>query len=140
MWTRLSTTANANTDQITLETAVDWSINDTVVIATTGLRHSQSESETRTITAISADRMTLTLDSPLENTHLGETVTLTGDRTMEARAEVGLLTHNVVVRGSDDDQWHDEIEACPEGFDTGTSMFCGDFCWRLGVFFSDIKF
>ena len=38
---------------------------------------------------------------------------------LEARAEVGLLAHNVVVRGSDNDEWHDEIEECPEGFDTG---------------------
>ena len=40
-------------------------------------------------------------------------------KALEARAEVGLLTHNVVVRGSDNKQWHDTIEACPEGFDPG---------------------
>ena len=38
---------------------------------------------------------------------------------MEARAEVALLTRNVVVRGSDNDEWHDVIEKCDEGFDTG---------------------
>lgn len=36
------------------------------------------------------------------------------------RAEVGLLTHNVVVRGSVNHQWSETIEACPAGFDTGT--------------------
>ena len=45
-----------------------------------------------------------------------------GSVTLEARAEVGLLTHNVVVRGSDNDEWHDVIKACPEGFDTGISF------------------
>jgi len=28
-------------------------------------------------------------------------------------AEVGLLTRNIVFRGSNDQQWHDQIEACP---------------------------
>ena len=51
--------------------------------------------------------------------HLGETVPLSDTHSLEARAEVGLLTHNVVFRGSDDPVWHDKIEACPEGFDTG---------------------
>lgn len=35
------------------------------------------------------------------------------------RAEVALLTRNVKVIGTNDQQWADEIEACPEGFDTG---------------------
>jgi len=35
------------------------------------------------------------------------------------RAEVGLLSRNVRVIGSRDMQWADDIEACPDGFDTG---------------------
>ena len=35
------------------------------------------------------------------------------------RAEVGLLSRNVRVIGTRDQQWSDEIEACPDGFDTG---------------------
>ena len=44
---------------------------------------------------------------------------LGGGHRLEACAEVGLLTRNVVVRGSDNKQWNDTIEACSEGFDTG---------------------
>ena len=56
--------------------------------------------------------------------------------TLEARAEVGLLTHNVVVRGSNDPQWDDVIEACPAGFDTGEfatqTCFQGRFGEEIG--------
>ena len=38
--------------------------------------------------------------------------------TLETRAEVGLLTRNVVVRGSVQEEWVEEIEACLEEFDT----------------------
>ena len=55
----------------------------------------------------------------LQFKHLGETLTIEGSNQLEARAEVGLLSHNVVVRGSDNVQWHDVIEACPAGFDPG---------------------
>lgn len=71
------------------------------------------------ITAVSADGLTLTLDEPLEYTHLGVTVTLADGTKFEGRAEVGLLTRNIVVRGSQNQEWADTIEACPDGFDTG---------------------
>jgi len=41
---------------------------------------------------------------------------------VEFRTEVGLLTHNVVVRGNQDPQWEDEIKACPAGFNTGNAF------------------
>ena len=59
----------------------------------------------------------------LDYAHLGETIDIglgmDPGKALEARAEVGLLTHNVVVRGSDNKQWHDTIEACPDGFSPG---------------------
>ena len=64
--------------------------------------------------------MTLTLDSALEADHLGTQEIFDGTL-VEFRAEVGLLTHNVVVRGNTDPQWEDFIEACPAGFNTGKS-------------------
>ena len=38
---------------------------------------------------------------------------------LEARAEVGILSRSILFRGSNNMQWHDEIEPCPEGFDPG---------------------
>ena len=81
---------------------------------------SQRENEKHTIAAVSPDQMTLTLAEALEFGHLGETQTFEGGITLETRAEVGLLTHNVVVRGSNLKDWNDEVEACPAGFDPGT--------------------
>ena len=50
--------------------------------------------------------------------HLGMTVSYGGEM-LEARAEVGLLTHNILFRGSVNDDWNDAIEPCDAGFDPG---------------------
>ena len=75
-WTRLDQTADAGDTQIVLESPVDWSVGDQIVIATTGERHSQKENEVRNITNISTDNRTLTLNEALDYKHLGETVEL----------------------------------------------------------------
>jgi len=74
----------------------------------------------RTIASVSADGKTLTLTEPLEYTHLGVEVTLGDGTVLQGRAEVGLLTRNVLVQGSQSMEWNDKIEACPDGFNTGT--------------------
>ncbi|XP_067950949.1 fibrocystin-L-like [Watersipora subatra] len=119
-WTRLSSTAVAGSTQIELEWGqADWPVGGTIAIATTGDRHSQIETELRNITAISNDGKMISFSEPLEYEHLGVTEELGGGHTLEMRAEVALLSRNVRVIGSRDIQWSDEIEACPDGFDTG---------------------
>jgi hypothetical protein len=98
IWTYLSATADNGSSQITLRQAVDWSIGSQIVIATTGDYESQGESEVRTIANISSNGLTLTLNTPLNYTHLGITQSV-GSTTIEMRAEVGLLTHNVLFQG-----------------------------------------
>jgi hypothetical protein len=97
-WTRLASTAAAGATQITLLQSVNWPVGSQIVIATTGDHMSQGQTETRIITAISSNGLTLTLDSPLVNTHLGITQ-IVGTTSVEMRAEVGLLSHNVVFQG-----------------------------------------
>lgn len=82
-------------------------------------RHSQRENEVRKIAAVSTNGLMLTLEEPLKYTHLGVSVTLPDGTLFEARAEVGLLTRNIVVRGSQHQEWNDAIKACPDGFNTG---------------------
>ncbi|NP_001305057.1 PKHD1 like 1, tandem duplicate 1 isoform X1 [Danio rerio] len=118
-WTRLSQTAQGGSSTLTLMDAVTWKIGDEIVIASTGHRHSQAENELKRIASVSADGRTLTLTEPLTNTHLGVSVTLPDGTVFEARAEVGLLTRNIVVRGSNNAEWNDQIKACPSGFNTG---------------------
>lgn len=117
-WTRLDNTAVAGATSITLTHPVDWKVGDSIAIATTNHRHTQKETEESTIASVSADGRTLTLTQPLQYEHLGVIGTY-GGQNIEFRAEVGLLTRSIVVRGTNDDQWHDVIEECPQGFDTG---------------------
>lgn len=97
-WTRLAATATAGSTQITLLQPVSWPVGSEIVIVTTGNYQSQGQTETRTITAISPNGLTLTLNTALSYQHLGVTQTF-GGTPVEFRAEVGLLTHNVVFRG-----------------------------------------
>ncbi|XP_056106663.1 fibrocystin-L-like [Rhinichthys klamathensis goyatoka] len=118
-WTRLSQTARNGSNTLTLMDAVTWKTGDEIAIASTGHRHSQRENELMRIASVSADGRTLTLTEPLRYTHLGVSVTLPDGTVFEARAEVGLLTRNIVVRGSNNVEWNDQIAACPDGFNTG---------------------
>nr|XP_055075131.1 fibrocystin-L-like [Misgurnus anguillicaudatus] len=118
-WTHLSQTAQNGSSTLTLMDAVTWKTGDEIVIASTGDRNSQRENELRKIASVSADGRTLTLTEPLTYTHLGVSVTLPDGTVFEARAEVGLLTRNIVVRGSYNQEWNNSIPACPDGFNTG---------------------
>ncbi|XP_062600839.1 fibrocystin-L-like [Saccostrea cucullata] len=117
-WTRLQTTAAVGATDIVLTHPVDWKTGDVIVIATTGHRHTQQQTEQRTISSVSADGITLTLTQPLGYEHLGVTARY-GEHDIELRAEVGLLTRNIVIQGTNNEVWNDLIEACPDGFDTG---------------------
>lgn len=130
-WTRLDSTAAAGTNTLSLVDPVEWNVGDEIVIASTGHRHTQSENEKKKISAISVDKRTLTLDSNLEAEHVGTQETFDGTL-VEFRAEVGLLTHNVVVRGNQDPQWEDEIEECKAGFNTGEFAVQTCFLGRFG--------
>ncbi|XP_029299003.1 LOW QUALITY PROTEIN: PKHD1 like 1, tandem duplicate 1 [Cottoperca gobio] len=135
-WTHLAQTATTGSVTLTLMKAVTWKVGDEIVIASTGNRHSQKENEVRIIDAVSADGKTLTLTEALQYTHLGVTVTLPDGTVFEGRAEVGLLTRNILIRGSQHEEWEDTIEACPDGFNTGEfatqTCFQGRFGEEIG--------
>ncbi|XP_059501744.1 PKHD1 like 1, tandem duplicate 1 isoform X2 [Stegostoma tigrinum] len=118
-WTHLAQTAEAGSSTLILQKPVTWRPGDKIVIASTGDRHSQRENEDRIIEAVSDDGRTLNLTEPLTYQHLGVSIRLPDGVVFEARAEVGLLTRNIVIRGSNHVEWNDQIEACPDGFDTG---------------------
>ena len=95
-WTQLGDTAEPGDRHITLQGAMNWEPGDRIVIASTDYwsRHD----EERTITSI--DDSTLELDRALEYQHWGTLQTFAGT-TVDERAEVGLLSRNVVIRGND---------------------------------------
>ncbi|XP_043994771.1 fibrocystin-L-like isoform X2 [Gambusia affinis] len=135
-WTHLAQTAASGSTTLTLTEAVTWKPGEEIVIASTGHRHSQRENEVRTIAGVSAGGKTLTLAKPLTFSHLGVSAKLPDGAVFEARAEVGLLTRNIVVRGSQNLEWSDEVEACPDGFNTGEfatqTCFQGRFGEEIG--------
>ncbi|KAA0710214.1 Fibrocystin-L Polycystic kidney and hepatic disease 1-like protein 1 [Triplophysa tibetana] len=131
-WTRLSQTAQSGSSTLTLMDAVTWKAGNEIVIASTGNRHSQRENELRRIASVSDDGRTLNLTEPLTFTHLGLSVNLPDKTVFQARAEVGLLTRNIVIRGSNNQEWNDQIPACPAGFNTGEFAVQTCFQGRFG--------
>ncbi|XP_012578380.1 PREDICTED: fibrocystin-L [Condylura cristata] len=136
VWTRLAHTAKAGERTLILQEAVTWKAGDKIVIASTGHRHSQRENEKMTIASVSADGKHITLTNTLNHTHLGITVTLPDGTLFEARAEVGVLTRNILIRGSDNIEWNNKIPPCPDGFNTGEfatqTCFQGKFGEEIG--------
>ena len=80
--------------------AVDWSVNDEIAIASTDFNHNHSES--RRIKKIGADFKTLILDAPLTYQHYSAEEKY-DSYTLPMRAEVALLTRNIVFQGSIED-------------------------------------
>ncbi|MES2890144.1 MAG: G8 domain-containing protein [Pseudomonadota bacterium] len=100
-WTQLATTATAGATQVTVRASPGWAVGDQIVIAST--TRDMNQAEVRTITAISG--ATLTLNQALAHRHQGPTESYgNGTRTwvLDEGAEVGLLTHNIVVQGDAD--------------------------------------
>ncbi|MGL4612284.1 MAG: G8 domain-containing protein [Trueperaceae bacterium] len=93
-WTKLATTAQQGDTTLTLQDAVNWQVGDQIVIASTDFDYAQAESFTvRRV----ADK-TITLDKPLAYMHYGELQTYNG-QSVDQRAEVGLLSRNITIRG-----------------------------------------
>lgn len=99
-WTSLASTASPGDTTVTLITAVDWKAGEVIVIAPTS--YQSTEAEERTIVSVDntdPSRPVLTLDSPLLYQHFSGVQTFSNGDFIEMRAEVGLLTRNVVFRG-----------------------------------------
>ena len=94
-WLRLGANASAGSTQLTLERDErTWRAGDRLVIASTDRDAEHAEE------VVMTGRMeaTVQLATPLRFAHWGRLQTIAGRR-VDERAEVGLLTRNVVVRG-----------------------------------------
>lgn len=139
-WTRLSATAAVGAAQITLADAVAWNVGDQIVIAPS--TKSANESEVRSITGRSADGKTLTLNAALTYRHYGvrQNFTRPSDGrtwTLDQRAEVGLLTHNVKVQGDAGSETtkfggHIMVMFCPSCSISGYARMSSVELYRMG--------
>lgn len=103
-WTQLGATAMAGSNTITLKAPVDWEVGDEIVIASTDF--DMNHAEARRITAVNS-ATSFTLDAPLVYKHFGELQNYTHGKDssitweVDERAEVGLLSHNITIKGDD---------------------------------------
>lgn len=95
-WARLGATAPAGSTQLQMERAVDWRPGDRIVLSSTDLSPDQAEE----VLVYSVSGNMVTLQSGLRFSHWGVTETFAG-KPLDERAEVGLLTRNVVVQGDE---------------------------------------
>ncbi len=94
-WTRLAATVGTGATTITMSQDVDWRVGDRIVIAPSGFDPFQAED--RRITAI--EGRFVTLDQALRYPHYGQVQEIAG-RTVDERAEVGLLSRNITIQGA----------------------------------------
>jgi cell surface hyaluronidase len=95
-WTQLGRTASKGDRTIKLKRRMPWHRGDRIVIASTD--YAAGHAEQRTVSNVEGRR--LTLDAPLNWQHWGRLQKF-GGKVLDERAEVGLLSRNVVVRGDD---------------------------------------
>lgn len=99
-WTQLNATAAKNAKSITLKEPVDWLPGEEIVIASTDFDAHQAE--TRIITTVSPDRLTISFSEGLKWMHYGELQNYsnaTRSFTLDERAEVGLLSRGIKIQG-----------------------------------------
>ena len=115
-WTRLANTVDPGATSLVVTVAVpDWRTGDEIVIASTS--KSIRENEVVFIQSVSGDGKIFSFAPPLKYKHVALTQQIAG-RVIETSAEVGLLTRNIVIRGSRHKDWDDGvIEACSVEFD-----------------------
>lgn len=93
-WTRLTVTAPAGATQLTLLVTPGWRAGDRIVVAST--EFDPNRAEVAVVQSISGPTVTLT--QPLLYSHYGDLQTYAGV-TVDERAEVGLLTRNILIQG-----------------------------------------
>ena len=102
-WLMLNETANPGDSSIKVEYATNWMVGDEIVIASTS--DDMNQAEVRTISAVNG--VQLELDRALQYRHYGEVQNFdNGQRNwkIDTRAEVGLLSRNIRIRGDENSQ------------------------------------
>ncbi len=138
-WTTLAATAMAGSNIIQVTDSVMWVAGDSIVITSTS--YDAFETEVFEIVSVSADGSTIELNGNLANTHSGGYFNIPNtDHMYTTRAEVGLLTRNIVITNDDNDLAEEDSFGCrvivaPSQAFTGSAQIQGvEFrrCGQLG--------
>ena len=106
-----------------LDATSGWRAGDVIVVASTDFEMDHAEQVT--IAAVAHGGKTLILSSPLTHTHLSVSYTH-GGKTIEMRAEVGILSRSVKVRGDEgsaETQWGAHIMLHSHGDNSAVGRF-----------------
>ncbi|MFN2317094.1 MAG: G8 domain-containing protein [Gemmatimonadales bacterium] len=93
-WTTLDASAAVGAIEITLAKATNWKAGDRIVIASTDLNPLWADE----VVVASVAGRTVTLTTPLKYAHWGTVQSISG-KSVDQRAEVGLLSRNIVIQG-----------------------------------------
>jgi cell migration-inducing and hyaluronan-binding protein len=93
-WVRLAANAPRGARTLTLDRAVTWRPGDRIVVASTDFEPTQSE----TVRVTRVVGRTVSIAAPLKYPHWG-TLQRYGNRVLDERAEVGLLSRDIVIQG-----------------------------------------
>ena len=99
-WTMLASSVNASENSFTVMNPVDWEAGEKIILAPTS--RNRNEVEELTIQSVSANGLTITVEETLKFDHFSGEVNVANkgsDDPIYLRAEVGLLTRNIVVQG-----------------------------------------
>lgn len=94
LWTHLAADAAAGSRQLRLADSVDWVAGDRIVVAPSGFNYAEAE----LLTVTSATGGTVTIAQSLAHAHSG-TIRQVAGASVDERAEVGLLTHDILIQG-----------------------------------------
>ena len=133
-WTKLTATVNPGEEWINLaDTVYDWMIGDKIVIASTGGQDSVYQNEEFQI--VKKNGNMLKIEPKVQYRHLGE-VSTWGDKVLDQRAEVGLLSRNIKIFGNIQNSWVEHIKQCElptiDGMSEVQTCFQGRFGEEVG--------
>lgn len=98
-WTKVAETAEAGSTTIVTAEDVDFAAGEILVLTSSST--SMYETEEVEVASLGDDKRTITLTAPLRHTHVSYWYEVAGE-TVDLRVEVGLLTRNVVIQGSEE--------------------------------------
>lgn len=96
---KLARTAYRGMNELMLMKPVDWPSFSLVVVTSTAANGTMEEFDECLVASVEDGGYRLVLANPLRFAHLGETKTLAGDIRIDFRANVALLSRNIVVQG-----------------------------------------
>lgn len=97
-WTDLDATIQPGQVTVKLVEPVDWQVGESIAVAASSFNH--YESEERVIASKSSDNKTLTVTVPFNFRHFSG-IESYGGKDFYMRAEVALLTRNIVMQGDE---------------------------------------